>query len=162
MNSKLKSFPGPEYPDYLQNLFTSTDEDSKNFLDNIRSFNSAFAFSSLGFDQGCGQVQIPGRGVPVYKVHGAIYHRVSNAVASNGQRAQYGQLYFLDAGKKSILIRLNSQIDEEKHGIGPKKSLSDEALAIRRQVPANSDCKLSILQQLDALLRQINPFAHDA
>ncbi|KAJ3924389.1 MAG: hypothetical protein NXY57DRAFT_878344, partial [Lentinula lateritia] len=35
-------------PQELQNLFDGTDFESKHFLDNIRSYNSAFAFVSLG------------------------------------------------------------------------------------------------------------------
>lgn len=37
-----------EPPQYLGNLLKGEDEDSKNFRENIRSYNSMFSFTSTG------------------------------------------------------------------------------------------------------------------
>lgn len=38
----------PDYPAYLKRLKTNEDSDSKNFMENIRSIYSSFAFASMG------------------------------------------------------------------------------------------------------------------
>ena len=79
-------------PDELHMLFTSNDARSRNFRENIRCYNSAMAFASMG----ASVAAPPGRGPYVYKIHGQIYHQSSCLHPEQGQKPQYCQLYILD------------------------------------------------------------------
>nr|CDJ88114.1 Protein F59H6.5 [Haemonchus contortus] len=64
----------------------------KNFMENIRSFNSAVAMASMG-----AQVDtLQGRGPYCYRIHGQIYHRLGPLHPREGELRQYGQIYILD------------------------------------------------------------------
>lgn len=82
-------------PDELHRLFTSqTDEDAKYFRENIRYFNSHFAFTSLGvtLDQ---RYCNGSSGVYTFRAQGQIYHRIDQLQpGDNGPR--HLQLYFYD------------------------------------------------------------------
>uniref|UniRef100_A0A914V163 Helitron helicase-like domain-containing protein n=1 Tax=Plectus sambesii TaxID=2011161 RepID=A0A914V163_9BILA len=81
------------YPNELKQLLLGQDRSSQNFWDNIRSYNSALAFASLG-----AKLDIPsGRGPYCFKVHGQIYHRIGSLHPNTDQPPSYGQLYILDS-----------------------------------------------------------------
>ncbi|EYB85550.1 hypothetical protein Y032_0296g1695 [Ancylostoma ceylanicum] len=88
-----------DFPDALKNLFLCESSASseerrrrKNFLDNIRNFNSALAMASMG-----AQVDVPrGRGPYCYRIHGQVYHRIGTLHPNQEERRQYGQIYILD------------------------------------------------------------------
>ena len=70
-----------------------TDLESRNFRENMRSYNSALAFASMG-----AQIDLPpGFGPYCFRIHGQIYHRIGPLHPDPGQRAQFGQLYILDS-----------------------------------------------------------------
>lgn len=81
----------------MKNLLTGTSDAAKDFRENIRQYNAAMAFASLGFDQGGGHVNM-GAGTYVYRIHGNIYHNISDALPNPNEVAKFGQLYYLDAG----------------------------------------------------------------
>ncbi|KAJ3848605.1 hypothetical protein EV368DRAFT_76133 [Lentinula lateritia] len=64
-------------PQELQNLFDGTDYESKHFLDNIRSYNSAFAF------------------VHGNKIKGALWHAMGSLLPETGKTPIYAQLYIV-------------------------------------------------------------------
>ena len=102
----------PEYPEFLRDLWTKNNADAKNFRDNIRSYNSAMAFTSMGFAQGGGMDSIPAGGTAPYcfKIHGSIYHRISDAIPEPNRQAMYGQLYILDTSMSlGFLINKHSR-----------------------------------------------------
>ncbi|GBN15291.1 hypothetical protein AVEN_169483-1 [Araneus ventricosus] len=114
------------YPNFLLDLLTyPNNTDYKNFHDNIRSYNSAVSFSSMGTKV----VDFSGGGPCVFKVHGQIRHRTSHIQSVNGQAPQYVQLYAID---------------------------STQATKIRVNHPANEQCNLRILDQIDRFFRQHN------
>jgi len=85
-----------EYPDFLKSLMSNpANPHHRSFRDNIRSYNSALSFASLGAKI----VDMPGRGPYVFKIHGTTYHRTSHLQPVNEQAPQYAQLYVLDSSE---------------------------------------------------------------
>ncbi|KAK6027977.1 hypothetical protein OSTOST_05986 [Ostertagia ostertagi] len=84
----------------------------KNFMDNIRSFNSALAMASMG-----AQVDtFRGRGPYCYRIHGQVYHRIGPLHPQEGEERQYGQIYILDtemAAQQRIGDVRNADCDPE-------------------------------------------------
>ncbi|CAF1168023.1 unnamed protein product [Rotaria sordida] len=81
------------YPDEIKTLLQGTDVESKHFRENIRSYNSALAFASMG-----AEIDLPqGFGPYCFRIHGQIYHRIGPLNPGPGQRAQFRQLYILDS-----------------------------------------------------------------
>ncbi|XP_035713810.1 uncharacterized protein LOC118438127 [Folsomia candida] len=78
--------------EYIKRLLIGQDPDSKNFMENIRSYNNAFAFASVG-----AQIKAPpGYGPYCYRIHGQIYHRTGTLHPDDGEPRKYAQLYILD------------------------------------------------------------------
>jgi hypothetical protein len=81
-----------DYPLLLKNLLMENHEKSANFLEHIRSFNSAFGFASMGANL----VSPGGRGPYCFKIHGQIYHRTGTLHPQNEQPRVFSQIYILD------------------------------------------------------------------
>ncbi|KAK6013623.1 hypothetical protein OSTOST_21058 [Ostertagia ostertagi] len=107
------------FPECLRNLFiqrtdmtTEQRRVQKNFLENIRNFNSALAMASMG-----AQVDLlRGRGPYCYRIHGQIYHRVGPLHPRDGEQRQYGQIYILDtemATRQRLGNERNADCDPE-------------------------------------------------
>ncbi|VDO88586.1 unnamed protein product [Haemonchus placei] len=80
------------YPEELRRLLTYQDPEAREFREHIRSYNSAFAFASMG-----AQLDTPrGHGPYCFRIHGQIHHRIGPALPENGQPHRYGQVYILD------------------------------------------------------------------
>lgn len=83
-----------EYPPFLQSwLSNPNDINYKHFRANIRAYNNALSFASMGVKV----VDLPGRGPCVFKVNGQTYHRTSHIEPINNESPQYAQLYVLDS-----------------------------------------------------------------
>lgn len=76
----------------LQQLMTNNHAHSKNFMDNIRAFNSSLAFASMGANI----APPPGGGPYCFRIHDSIYHRVGVLNPSSGEQRKYAQLFILD------------------------------------------------------------------
>ena len=76
----------------IENLMTGKHEESKNFMANIRSYNSSLAFVSMGAKI----VPPPGHGPYCFRIHGQIYHRTGTLIPENDEVKQFAQLYILD------------------------------------------------------------------
>ncbi|XP_057416850.1 uncharacterized protein LOC130711305 [Lotus japonicus] len=105
-------------PELLLNLLTNNDPRSRNFLDNIRAYNSMFAFTSIG-----GKVVSninDGHGPPQFIISGQNYHRIGSLLPKEGDAPKFAQLYIYDT-KNEVENRLkhfrsgngNSSIDPE-------------------------------------------------
>ncbi|XP_057380774.1 uncharacterized protein LOC130703304 [Daphnia carinata] len=95
----------------------------------IRNYNNALAFASMG-----AQIDSPpGRGPYCFRIHGQIYHDTTSVECQHEDSApKYAQLYFID---------------------------SSQANEFRASNPANVRCDRFLMEQLDSLLRQCNPYA---
>ncbi|XP_057422827.1 uncharacterized protein LOC130716812 [Lotus japonicus] len=81
-------------PLLLYNLLTGIDPRSRHFLENIRSYNSMFAFTSIGGKVDCGLND--GRGPPQFVISGQNYHRIGSLLPSEGDNPKFAQLYIYD------------------------------------------------------------------
>lgn len=90
-------------PELLSKLLTDNEPRSRNFLDNIRLYNSMFAFTSLG-----GKVvnnQNDGHGPPQFIISGQNYHRIGSLLPQEGHAPKFAQLYIYDT-KNEVENRL--------------------------------------------------------
>ncbi|XP_057458802.1 uncharacterized protein LOC130749458 isoform X1 [Lotus japonicus] len=81
-------------PELLSNLFSGNDPRSRNFLDHIRTYNSMFAFTSLG-----GKVDgnmNNGGGPPQFVISSQNYHRIGSLLPNEGDVPKFAQLYIYD------------------------------------------------------------------
>ena len=81
-------------PNTLHELFLGNTIDGQQFLDNIRQYNAAFAFTSLGVKQD--HAINHGAGPYVFRIHGGLYHRAGALLPVPGEQPSYAQLYVHD------------------------------------------------------------------
>ena len=67
---------------------------SKYFIKSIRSYNSMFAFTSLGAKIDTGINKEPGP--YVFKINGQVHHRIGSLLPDEGKPPVYAQLYIFD------------------------------------------------------------------
>nr|GEX62058.1 hypothetical protein CTI12_AA260590 [Tanacetum cinerariifolium] len=84
----------PEPPQLLKELITNKHPKSASFIDNIRQYNSMFAFTSMGDKQDTSVNT--GRGPYCYRLHGKNYHLVEPLLPKTGKPAKFAQLYIID------------------------------------------------------------------
>ncbi|GJY29161.1 reverse transcriptase domain-containing protein, partial [Tanacetum coccineum] len=83
-----------EPPKLLKDLITNEYNKSAAFIDNIRHYNSMFAFTSMG-----GKVDDTvnyRRGPFCYHIHGENYHRVGSLLLGTDKTPKFAQLYIFD------------------------------------------------------------------
>ena len=105
----------PEFqkpPDLLCNLLTQLTPEGKKFRNNIRMYNQALAFASIGADL---DESITGKGVYNFKIQGSVYHRIGPLLPLNGQKPKFAQIYFHDTdheleNRMNIFNHLDTQI----------------------------------------------------
>ncbi|XP_029348122.1 uncharacterized protein LOC115034803 [Acyrthosiphon pisum] len=119
-------------PYLIQSLFIDDSQDGRRFRADVRRYNNVLAFAAFTCD--ANDRRLPGRGPPVWIVHGQTYRRTNNEVAVAPGNANNCQLYFLESG-------------EANH----------RRLDIARQT--NHELSEIVMGLLDGLLRDINPYA---
>jgi len=73
-------------------------EDSKNFRENIRSYNSMFSFTSTG---GVVDKEInKDHGPYVFRMDGQNYHHIGTVLPKEGSKPRWAQLYIYDTKNK--------------------------------------------------------------
>jgi len=82
----------PDAPDLLRHLLTNRTAKARHFRDNIREYNAALSFVSFG----ASYAPPPGRGPPVYRIHGAVYHASGQLFPPADTDPVYAQLYLYD------------------------------------------------------------------
>ena len=92
------------YPEYLKSLLVDiTNSDHKNFMENIRSYNSALSFASMG-----ASIEQFSQGVHFFKIHGQVYHNTYNINPIENVDRRYSQLYVIDTNEATDLRLKNS------------------------------------------------------
>ncbi|CAJ2631977.1 unnamed protein product [Trifolium pratense] len=81
-------------PQPLNDLFHKHDKRSKYFLDNIRSFNSMFAFTSMGGK--LNKSLNDGNATPTFLMNGENYHQIGSLLPHPGIQPKFAQLYIYD------------------------------------------------------------------
>ncbi|KAK3815334.1 MAG: hypothetical protein J3Q66DRAFT_344374 [Benniella sp.] len=132
-------------PDGLRELFKGRTSNSKRFLANTRSFNSAFAFVSLGCKV---DNKFPGyRGPPTFRIHGELYHRIGSLIPPSNQDPVFSQIYFYDSSYDSQVARRLQFI--RQRGQRYQTNMNDR----------NRDRDRDIIIKLQEIMSTVNPYA---
>jgi len=94
LNGRVVIAPYLKLPQPLYDLYHKHDRAGKFFLDNIRSFNSMFAFTSMG-----GRVintMNNGNAPPMFVMNGENYHQIGSLLPITGNQPKFAQLYIYD------------------------------------------------------------------
>lgn len=94
-----------EPPEPLKTLLKfNGDARSKRFLRQVRSYNSMFAFTSMGatVDRTINNGSAP----YVFKINGVVHHKIGSLLLAQGRRPQFAQLYIYDP-ENEIQNRIN-------------------------------------------------------
>lgn len=85
-------------PPLLFNLATRSGHRSNHFTENIRAYNSMFAFTSLG-----GKIENSindGGGPPQFILSGQNFHRIGSLLPQSGSMPKFAQLYIYDTNNE--------------------------------------------------------------
>ncbi|KAK9051315.1 hypothetical protein SSX86_027942 [Deinandra increscens subsp. villosa] len=131
-----------ELPDLKQpeesyvNLFKSSDVKSRNFVKNIRRYNSMFSFTSMGgkIDKKINK----GRGPFTFRLSGENYHRIGTLLPQQGETPKFSQLYIYDT-ENELSNRQSILCDSD-----------------RPSTSSTSQLELEIIQQLKHMLDSQN------
>jgi hypothetical protein len=106
-------------------------ERTKHFQANIRSYNNAISFTSLGakLDRAITNT-MNAAGVYTFRIQGALYHSMGSLLPPPGERPRFAQVYMFDFAQEQLQFR------HETH----------------------PTLQLDILQLLSAILQDINPY----
>ncbi|GKE64768.1 hypothetical protein Tco_1518929 [Tanacetum coccineum] len=85
-------------PKLLMDLINGNHPKSKNFIENIRRYNSMFSFTSIGAKQDTSVNQ--GHGAYCYRIQGQNYHRIGSLLPEEGKPPAFAQLYIYDTDNK--------------------------------------------------------------
>ena len=81
-------------PKLLMDLINGQHPKSSTFIDNIRRYNSMFAFTSIGAKQDMSVTD--GRGPYCYRIQGQNYHRMGTLLPEKGKTPKFAQQYIYD------------------------------------------------------------------
>ncbi|CEG72446.1 hypothetical protein RMATCC62417_08004 [Rhizopus microsporus] len=133
MKVQLQLLPDPLQ--YLKDLLASTDIQGSLFKDNLRQYNAAFAFTSLGCDIVSAEERNANSnnrrgGLNAFQIHDALCHRQGPLLSVEGNASLYAQLY-----------------------------IYDPSYAAQRRSERNENLKNGNIESLSIVLVQYNPFA---
>jgi hypothetical protein len=99
LQGQIQLPPLPPLPAVLKSLYDGRNANSEHFLENIRRYNTAFAFTSVG-------VKIDERvthttGTYAFKILGALVHRMGGLLPMDAEQPAFAQLYILDPNDAS-------------------------------------------------------------
>ncbi|CEI97713.1 hypothetical protein RMCBS344292_11840 [Rhizopus microsporus] len=94
---QLQLLPGP--PQYLKDSLARTGAIGRHFKDNLRQYNAAFAFTSLGCDVVSAEERNAKNnrgGLNTFQIHDALRRRQRYLLSVEGNTPSYAQLYIYD------------------------------------------------------------------
>jgi len=154
-------------PQPLNDLFHKHDKRSKYFLDNIRSFNSMFAFTSMG-----GKVNKSindGNAPPTFVMSGENYHQIGSLLPFPGTQPKFAQLYIYDTeneiNNRMSVVRYFYLIHEYDtnqifvHLLLCIMILSNKIFYFCRVKDNSSSLKATIVDDIMKVLDNHNPYA---
>ncbi|TFK31695.1 hypothetical protein BDQ12DRAFT_729341 [Crucibulum laeve] len=136
----LPAFPDP--PADLRNLLVGINPISKTFRENIRQYNKAFAFTSLGVNK----IEHLGNGPYTFKIKGALHHLSGHLQAQPGVEPKFAQIYIHEHDEQSEICRRNNpnlwcppvimtSLQAMLHNTHPYVPLYKHAFMIMEQAP---------------------------
>ena len=92
---KVVLLPVAPHPELSMHLLTATDPRRRAFREQIRAYNNALVFASLGanLDKGLANSK---RGVYTFHIHGVMYHRIGRLMPNEGDAPAFAQIYIHD------------------------------------------------------------------
>lgn len=163
-------FPAP--PPVLRALLTETTPGELHICDpvlttaaiqfrkNIRSYNNAFAFTSLG-------VRVDpitySAGPPVFKIQGQLHHKIGSLLPDNDGDPAFLQVYVTDG-------TVNEQVERRMNGMNASSLLRPTVDAITRMLAAcnpyaqqfrNAQQRINQGEHVSMVLTTIEPFNRD-
>ena len=123
----------PDPPPLLRQLFADNSTEAKKFRDNLRLLNSALSYTSVGCRSD--PRLRPEEHQYIFQLQGSIYHMQGPMVATADRTPLFTQLYFLDP-QQANEARLTNMPQLRLRGLS------------------------GLLQRLDGLLRNRNPYRH--
>ena len=110
--------------------------DNKDFMTNIRAYNSCLAFTSMGVNLDKNYANNL-KGMYTFRIHGSIYHRIGSLTPSLNSTPKFAQLYIYDTDHeidnrllnfsgldKTILLQLQKEMHEVNPYVKMFKQLS--------------------------------------
>nr|GEX52546.1 helicase-like protein [Tanacetum cinerariifolium] len=122
-------------PKLLMDLINRKHAKSTNFIDNIRRYNSMFAFTSMGSKQdksvntGCGPY--------FYRIQGMNYDRMGSLLSDKGKPPMSSQLYIYDT-ENEVKNKIKFASNEESTSSGKKKIDHQLTTNIRDMLDTNN------------------------
>ena len=80
-------------PEPLFSLLNRSCHNSKEFITNIRGYNTSLAFASLGAQL---DELTSHHNVYNFKIHGSVYHKIGSLLPSDNESPKFAQIYFHD------------------------------------------------------------------
>ncbi|KAJ3859745.1 hypothetical protein EV359DRAFT_50377, partial [Lentinula novae-zelandiae] len=100
-----------EPPVELLQLFNGEDHNSQHFLENIRTYNAAYAFVSLGLKlQPQNDPELPQTGVKQFKIKGELWHSLGSLLPEPGKNPIYAQLYIMTPETCKTWVRIGLRV----------------------------------------------------
>ena len=117
-------------PEMLMHLLTTADKRGKAFRDQIRAYNSALAFASLGvnLDKELANAR---RGVYTFRIQGVVHHYIGQLTPREGEAPSFAQIYIHDGTAEG-------EIENRLRRLG--------------------EASLPELKELQALMHVVNPY----
>ncbi|XP_024636211.2 uncharacterized protein [Medicago truncatula] len=122
MQGRIEIAPFKRLPRGLYDLYHNNDKKSKIFLENIRSFNSMFAFTSMGAN--INSTNNNGNAPPVFVLNGENYHQIGSLLPKHGDQPRFAQLYIYDTDNELSNRMLSVRMEDDKKSI--KKTIVKE------------------------------------
>ena len=82
-------------PEMLMHLLTAADKRGREFRDQIRAYNSALAFASLGVNLDK-EISNARRGVYTFRIQGVVHHYIGQLTPREGEAPSFAQIYIHD------------------------------------------------------------------
>lgn len=96
-------------PEFLRNLLLGDSAECKHFRENIRGYNSALAFASLGANE-----DILPPGIFCFRISGEVHHRIGHLHPDPNNRPRFAQLYIHDTDNEAAnRMHWNSSLRED-------------------------------------------------
>ena len=146
--------PLQKLPSPLDILLTGNDSRSRLFKQNIRMYNSALSFTSIGVNV---DQEVTGTsGIYTFRIHGEMYHRIGTLLPNSETPPQFAQIYIYDTDHE-IQNRLNAmdnldstilaELQQMLHDINPYVNIFRQAGNLLKQNPL-LDLKLVITNNI--------------
>ncbi|GBM12953.1 hypothetical protein AVEN_212681-1 [Araneus ventricosus] len=149
-----------EAPGLLKELLCSNSQEAKHYRQQIREYNAALAFASMG-----AEIKAPpGTGPYCFHIHGQIYHMVSLLSSNERNRPGYGQLYISDSSEarnrrmeniQACLHSVMEKLDVILRSINPFAESYLQMLQLMQSNPA-ANVKMVFMEHPDLDLRKYN------